>query len=727
MNQSHSFTLSLKTTVVLLVALSLLFLSACQESGDTPKQPNISYEPIPIQYPQTFKDTTIRDTFLGVVVPDTYRWLEFLESRAVDSWLNAQNRLTASYLDTLPYREALAAELKKHWDFQRFGRFEKVGKHIYFFRNEGLQNHDILFRQAGTEGLPEQLLPPTLLSGNANYQILDFSISKEGQYMALRLGASDSPWEIIRIKDLQSGEFLEEEIQWVKRSNIAWAGSGFFYSRYPAGPSQEDASTLGEFHAVYYHQIGTDQEEDRFVFGDRTRPEGISKAQTSSDERFLVLFSTYAGTNSVFVRDLNEDGRLFTPIMQDETAQFELVDNVGDNLLFVTTAGAERGKLVQINSAQPAPEFWETILPEQGALLQDVQLVGGKLLAHYLKDAYSQGLIYSLEGVAEGELALPQMGTINHISGSKTDSVAFFSFETFTQPPLIYQLDMQALTTSIFKEPQPTLAADQFITRQEWVKSYDNEKIPIFLTHRKGLEPTGDHPTLLIGQGSGGQIATPLYQPQLACFLDQGGVLAVANIRGGGVYGKEWYEAGIQKRKQTSLDDFQITAEHLIMQNITNKEHLAIWGSGVNAMIAGGSLVQRPDLFRVALLEGGPYDILALERLESGLYWETEYGKLNDGQAFDYLNAYSPYQNTINAQYPAVLLTTKNTDLYSAAHSNKFAAALQEHQQATLPILRQDRRRSGSDHRISLQDRMQIEADQLTFMLFFLQQAVRQD
>ena len=712
--------LNASSSKFIIAVLFVFGFQACQdgiaEDSSTKKPKTI--EPITVTYPKTYMDTTIRDTFLGISVPDPYRWLEFLDSRAADSWVSAQQRIAIQFLDSINSGTDTQNELKAHWDYQRFEKAKMVDNYVYYFRNEGLQNHDILYRQQGIQGLPEQVIPPTILTSSANYEVLDYSISKEGQYLALKLRAPDSSWEIIKVKDLRDNTYLEDEILWVNQSNIAWAGNGFFYSRYPKGQNQTDETSIGAFHAVYYHQIGTDQSQDQFIFADRSKPEGIFKSLTSSDERFLLLFSEYEGLNSVFARDLSLNDPLFTPLVVDETARFDFVDNVGNNLLFVTNFGADRQRLIQINNHQPDQDFWETILPEQKALLKEAKLVGGRILTHYLENAHSQGVIYNLDGEAEGELALPQMGTIKGLSGTKSDSIAFFTFESFTQPPVLYQLDMNQLSTKIFKEVNAKIPAADFETKLEWVKSFDLEKIPVFITYKKGIEFEGQHPTLLLGAGGANRIATPEYQPFLCYFLEKGGVIAVANLRGSGVFGKAWHQAGLKKRKQTSLDDFQMVAEYLITQNITKKDKLVIYGQGVDAMVAGGSIVQRPDLFKVAILEGGPYDILGLDRFENNLLWEGEFGELDGGQAFDYLNAYSPYQNVTRGHYPAVLMLSHPSNAYSNAHSNKFTAALQEKQLADLPILLLNDRSTSANHRISLQERIKYEADQFNFVFY---------
>ncbi len=701
------------------LAWLLLGLAACQTKQEA------SFDPIAVQYPETRKDTVVDDYF-GTLVPDPYRWLEDDHAPEVKAWVQAQNEVTFGYLDKIPFRDAIAERLRALWNYERYSTPEYEGGHYYYFKNDGLQNQSVLYRQPNLEGTAEVVLDPNTFSEDGTVALGSISFNKEGTLMAYQVSEAGSDWRKIRVRDLRQGKDLSDTLSWVKFSGMAWAGDGFFYARYPE-PEGHTYTGRNEFHQVYYHKVGTPQAEDELVFADHTHPMRLFGVRTTRDERYLILsVAESTSGNALYFRDLQQRDPTFFPIVEEIEDDYLLVDHVGDELLILTNNEADNWRLIAVDVRRPQRPNWRNLIPEAEDVLRDVVLAGGKLIAHYIHNATSQLKVYALDGSVLGEIELPGLGTVGSISGEPERDEVFYSFTSFTRPTTIYRLDMQTLESEIWKAPRIDFDSEAYETRQVWYTSKDGTRVPMFITHRKGLERDGKRPTLLYGYGGFDiSILPSFYVPRLI-VLENEGVYAVANIRGGGEFGKEWHRAGTRERKQNVFDDFIAAAEYLIAQRYTSPEYLAIEGRSNGGLLVGAVMTQRPELFKVAFPGVGVLDMLRYHLFTIGAAWATDYGRSDEPEMFPYLYAYSPVHNVRPAEYPATLVTTADhDDRVVPAHSFKFIAALQANQQGPDPVLIRIETRAGHGAGIPVSKRIEEEADKLAFMFYNMKVPVR--
>ena len=654
-----------------------------------------------LAYPVTRK-VEQRDDYHGTVVADPYRWLEQDTARAVAEWVQAENAVTNTYLAAIPFREALGRRLRQLYDYPKQTAPLVKGRYLLFRRNSGLQNQSVIYLQEGPTGTPRVLIDPNLLSADGTTRVGTTAFSRDARRLAYTLSRAGSDWQEIQVLDPATGKALPDRLRWVKVSGIAWWKDGFFYSRYDAPADTSVAySSVNENHKVYYHRLGTPQSADELVFEDPGHPQRFHIVSTTEDERWLVLNVSDRGTgkrgNALYVRDLSRGERGFRPLVEGFDDEFNVVDDVGERLLLNTNRGAPNWKVVSIDPSRPAETNWITVLPEQEHVLDDVSSVGGRLLATYQQDVAHHAYVYALDGRREREIALPGLGTVTGFSGERRSREAYYTFASFTTPPTVFRYDLAAGTSRVWSETKVPFDPSAFETRQVFYASRDGTRVPMFIVARKGVKLDGQNPTLLYGYGGFNISLMPAPNPLLVAFLEQGGVYAQPNLRGGGEYGERWHEAGIKEKKQNVFDDFIAAAEWLVANGYTSPSKLAIRGGSNGGLLVGAAMTQRPELFRVALPAVGVMDMLRFHKFTIGWNWIPDYGSSDDPAGFKYLSAYSPLHNLKDGvRYPATLVTTADhDDRVVPAHSFKFAARLQEANTGPYPTLIRIETQSG--------------------------------
>ena len=646
-----------------------------------------------LKYPETATVDQV-DTYFGTAVPDPYRWLEDDRSEATAAWVEAQNEVTFGFLEQIPYRGAIKQRLQKIMDYPRYSAPDKRGDRFFFFKNDGLQDQSVVYVQDGLDGEPRVLLDPNTFSEDKTTALSAFNPSKDGKYAVYGLSEGSSDWQRYRILNVDTGESLPETLEWVKVSYPTWCGNGFFYGRYDAPADGSELSSRNEFHKVYYHRLGTDQSADELVYEDLDNPLRFHFVGATEDERFLILSISDRGQpklgNALYVKDLAAGDTEFSPLIDTITDEsYDIVDNLGDRLLMTTNKDAPNRKLVLVDPQNPAPENWQTVLPEQPEPLRDANLVGGKLFATYLKDVTSRVYIYAPDGTQKREVTLPGLGTVSGFDGGPEDEFTFYVFTSHTMPPTIYRYDIATGQSRVFRAPEITFDSADYETRQVFYPAADGTQIPLFLIHKKGLQFNGDTPTYLYAYGGFSISLVPSFRAAWITLLEQGMLVAIANIRGGGEYGRAWHEAAIREKRPTAFNDFIAAAEYLIREGYTNSSKLVIEGRSNGGLLVGAVMNLRPDLFRVGLPGVGVMDMLRFHKFTIGWNWSAEYGNSDSEADFPHLYGYSPLHNIRNDEsYPATLIVTADhDDRVVPAHSFKYAATLQARHSGENPTL----------------------------------------
>ena len=650
---------------------------------------NKSNSKMALDYPKTHKVDTV-DTYFDTAVPDPYRWLEDDRSTETEAWVGAQNEVTFSFLDNIPYREALKNRLEELWNYEKLGTPFKEGAFTYFYKNDGLQNQSVLYRRVG-EGPAEVFLDPNTFSDDGTTSLAGLSFSKDGSLAAYSISEGGSDWRKIIVMHAERMEILEDTLVDIKFSGISWKGQeGFYYSSYDK-PKGSELSAKTDQHKVYYHRIGTPQSEDELIFGgtpeEKYRYVGAS---VSEDDRFLSISArnTTAG-NKLYLRDLSTPGAPLMPILDHEDSRSYIIENVGSKLYIVTNLDAPNQRIITVDASEPTPEHWVDFIPETENVLSP-STGGGYFFAEYMVDALSKVLQYDYDGNLVREVALPGMGSAGGFGGKKDQKEIYFSFANYNTPGSSYKYNVETGDYEVYWKPEIDFDPNQYESQQVFYTSADGTKIPMMITYRKGLELNGKNPTILYGYGGFNISLTPSFSTVNAIWLEQGGVYAVPNLRGGGEYGKEWHDAGTKTNKQNVFDDFIAAAEYLISEGYTSPEYLAIRGGSNGGLLVGAVMTQRPDLMKVALPAVGVLDMLRYHTFTSGAGWSYDYGTAEDSdEMFQYLKGYSPLHNIKEGvAYPATLITTgDHDDRVVPAHSFKFAATLQEKQAGTEPVL----------------------------------------
>ncbi len=707
-------------------SLLILAYASCTLPEEQTARQSATFEPkvIKVNYPATFKDTSVQDNYHGKIVKDPYRWLEDDHADNTKKWVKTQNNTTFSYLNQIPYREAIQKRLEKMWNYERYSPPFKEGGKYYYFKNDGLQNQNVLVVQDDLESDARITLNPNKFSEDGTASLGGYAFSKDGKYLAYEVSEGGSDWRTVYVKDLEKDQTLEDKVEWCKFSNIAWYQDGFFYSRYPKPSEEEALKGRNQFQQVFYHKLGNPQEEDQLIFADRANPNRGFFANTTDDQKYLAI-SVWESTsgNALYFKDLSKTDSEFVPVVETFDNDYVFVGNAGDRILVLTNYKADNNRLVAVSTSRPEEGYWEEIIPESKDKLSSVTLAGGKIVANYIHNASSKISIFDMKGQLEQDVQLPGVGTVNTFNGKKKEQLAFYSFTTYNRPTTIYSIDLETGENKIFKQPNIDFDSDLYETKQVWYKSYDGTEVPMFITHKKGLKLDGKRPTLLYGYGGFDISILPGFNTtrlNLApIILENDGVFAVANIRGGGEFGKKWHKAGTKDKKQNVFDDFHSAAEYLIDQKYTSNEKLAIYGRSNGGLLVGACMTQRPDLYKVALPAVGVLDMLRYHEFTIGRAWGVDYGLSENTEAFNYLYAYSPVHNVKQTAYPATLVTTADhDDRVVPAHSFKFAATLQEYHQGDNPVLIRIESSAGHGAGKPTSKKIEEAADILSFTMY---------
>ncbi len=645
-----------------------------------------------IEYPETQRGDQV-DVYHGVEVADPYRWLEddVRESDDVRAWVEAENKVTFAYLDSIPERERIRRRLRELWDYPKYSVYEQAGGRYFFFKNDGLQNQPVLWTQESLDAEPEILLDPNTWSQDGTSALGAYSISDDGRYLAYSVNEAGSDWQSWRVFDVERRETLGDKLEWAKFSGAAWThdSKGFFYSRYPEPQSGEEFQSANLNQKVYYHRVGIAQSDDVLAYERPDHPDWGYSPQVSSDGRWLVL-TIWKGTDDkyrVVYRDLWEPYSAPVELIGDFEQQYSFIDADDTTFFFQTDLDAPTRRVVAIDVRSPKER--REVIPAAEQTLISATLVGNQLIAQYLEDARSRVKLFTLDGQFVREVEFPGIGSAEGFMGVRTDTETFYSYAGFALPPTIYRYDLVTGKSRKLRQSEVRFDADKYETKQVFYSSKDGTRVPMFLTFRKGVQLDGKNPTLLYGYGGFNIPLTPSFSVRWMSWLDLGGVLAVANLRGGGEYGEAWHKAGTKLEKQNVFDDFIAAAEWLIAERYTRSNKIAIMGGSNGGLLVGAAITQRPDLFGAALPAVGVMDMLRFHRFTAGRFWVDDYGSAENPDEFKALYAYSPYHNLKNrSDYPPTLITTADTDdRVVPGHSFKFAAEIQHRQQGDAAVL----------------------------------------
>jgi prolyl oligopeptidase len=634
-----------------------------------------------LDYPVTKKVDQV-DDFHGTKVEDPYRWLEDDYSEETKAWVEAQNRVTFAYLEGLSQREPLKARLTELWNYPRYGAPFRKGGRYFFHKNDGLQNQAVLYKQSSLDAEPEVLLDPNALSAKGTAALSTLELSEDGTKLVYGVAQSGSDWQEFRVRDVETAKDLPDHLRFIKFSGASWThdGKGFFYSRYPEPREGESQGGVNRNQKVYYHLLGTEQSEDRLVYERPDQPDWGFGTTVSDDGRYAVLNVSQGTDERSRIYYLEIGGDEVRPLLDDFDASYEFLGNDGSLFYFKTNLDAPRYRIVAIDTVSPEPSKWKEIVPESEDVMQWVTFVNDQLVALYLKDAHSRVALFRKDGTHEKDLPLPTLGSVATVSGERKDEEMFYAFQSFVYPTTIYRYDFETKETSVLRSPEIAFDGGAFVTEQVFYTSKDGTRVPMFVTHKRGIALDGSNPTYLYGYGGFNISLTPTFSVANLVWLELGGVYAQANLRGGGEYGETWHQAGTFGNKQNVFDDFIAAAEFLVENGYTKPSKLAIGGGSNGGLLVGAVLNQRPELFGAALPAVGVMDMLRFHKFTIGWAWVSDYGSASNPEEFEALYAYSPYHNLKPAPYfPATLVTTADhDDRVVPGHSFKYAARLQE-------------------------------------------------
>lgn len=679
-----------------------------------------------ISYPETKRESQ-SDNYHGTIVEDPYRWLENDTSAETKAWVIEQNNVTNKYLDAIPSREKLRKRMSDLYNYARYSTPFRKGDYFYYYKNNGLQNQSVLYRQKGLDGNEETVIDPNTLSKEGTTQLAEFALSKNGKYAAWGISRAGSDWQTFYVKDMTHMKDLQDSLNWVKVSDIAWDKNGFYYSRYPEPGAGKELSSKNENHQVWYHAVGTNQDKDRLIYEDTLNPQRFHTVYADEDEQFLFLTISDRGKglrgNALYFMDMRSSNKTFKPLVKDVGEYLYGFVGIGNDgkFLIETNHEAKNKKIVLVDPASPGADNWKEIIPEKPEPLESADMAGGKIFTRYLKDVASRVYVYNTDGKKTGEIKLPGLGTASGFKGQKDDKFVFYAFTSFNFPTTIYRYDIATGKSTFFRKPEVLFNSEDYTTTQQFYKSKDGTRIPMFLVHKKGIVKNSNNPTLLYGYGGFNITIPPTFITTLIPFLEEGGIYAVASLRGGSEYGEKWHEAGMLEKKQNVFDDFIAAAEYLIKSKYTSSSKLAIRGGSNGGLLVGAVMNQRPDLFKVAIPEVGVMDMLRFQKFTIGWNWISEYGSSDKEQDFKYLYAYSPLHNIKGGlNYPATLIVTADhDDRVVPAHSFKYAATMQANYKGTNPVLIRIETNSGHGSS-SIKKNIDLAADIYSFILFNL-------
>lgn len=653
-----------------------------------------------MKYPETKKVDHVDDHH-GTKVPDPYRWLEddVRQSKQVAAWVEAQNKLTFSFLESIPQREAIKKRLTELWNYEKYGVPFKVAGRYYYFKNDGLQNQSVMYTLETLASEPRVLIDPNTWSKDGTVALASTSFSEDGKYLAYSVAEAGSDWNIWRVMEAETGRLLTDELKWVKFSGVSWTkdSRGFFYSRYDEPKEGAAFQSLNKNQQVFYHRVGSPQSDDVLVYKRPDQPDWGFQTTVSEDGRYLII-TTWKGTDDkyrVVYKDLLEPYGMPIDLIDNFDHEYTFIGNEGPVFFFQTELEAPRKRVIAIDIRKP--HLLKELIPEAKETLVGVNILANQFVATYLKDAKTQVKLFSLDGRFVREVEFPGIGSAGGFGGKREDTETFYSFSSFNMPTSLFRYDLLTGKSELFRQAKVKFSPDDYEVSQVFYKSKDGTRVPMFLSHKKGLKRDGSNPTLLYGYGGFAISQTPSFSVSRLAWMEMGGVLAVANLRGGGEYGEEWHQGGTKLNKQNVFDDFIAAAEWLIENKYTSSPKLAIQGGSNGGLLVGACMAQRPELFGACLPAVGVMDMLRFHKFTAGRFWVDDYGSADDAEQFKAIFAYSPYQNLKpGKKYPATLVTTADTDdRVVPGHSFKFAAALQAAQAGDSPTLIRIETRAG--------------------------------
>jgi prolyl oligopeptidase len=691
--------------------------------GQTPPQPTPSTPSdasAMFQYPKSPMGEVV-DNYHGQEVSDPYRSLEDTESDSTAKWIAAQNRLTREYLDAIPQRPGLVKRLTELWNYERYGLPVRRGDAYFFTHNDGLQNQSVLYTASSLDAPRKVLIDPNRLSDDGTVAMASWEPTRDGKLVAYSIADGGSDWRTWKVRNVETGEDLKDEVKWVKFSEVSWLpdASGFFYGRYAEPLPGEELSGTNYFQKVYFHKLGDDQANDRLVFERDDQKEWGFSPTVSDDGRFLVItnWRSTEPVSQVFVKDLTKEDQPVRPLITGFDADYEFVGNEDDEMFFITDADAPRRRLIAIDLDDASKR--REVIATTGDVLQSASLLGDRWFTVYLKDARGLAKVHTLDGSVIREIDLPGLGSVNGFGGLRDAKETFFSFTNYVTPPSIYRIDLSDDQTSLWRKPNVAIDVEKFVTEQIFYTSRDGTKVPMMITRHRDSVLDGSNRTLLYGYGGFNISLTPAYAPSIAAWLDAGGIYAVPSLRGGGEYGRDWHEAGMIEKKQNVFDDFIAAAEELIRLKYTTSDRLAVRGGSNGGLLVGAVMTQRPDLFGACLPAVGVMDMLRFHKFTIGWAWVSEFGSSDDKDQFKTLLAYSPLHNIKPGTcYPATMITTADRDdRVVPGHSFKFAAALQAAQSCDRPTLIRIETRAGHGAGTPVSKSIEEYADLWSFLL----------
>ncbi len=672
-----------------------------------------------LPYPKTKKVDTV-DTYFGTNVPDPYRWLENDRAADTKAWVKEQNAVTQDFLKQIPFRDAINKRLQSLWNYEKYSAPFKEGKYTYFYKNDGLQSQSILWRQVG-DGAPEVFLDPNKFSADGTTSLQGISFTKDGSMAAYQISEGGSDWRKVIVLNTTDKSIIGDTLKDLKFTGIAWKGNeGFYYSTYDKPKVGSQLSGMTQYHKLYYHTLGTPQSADKLIFGGEQTPRRYIGAYLTEDERFLVISASTTTTgNELYIQDLSKPNDGIVNIINNFDNEHGVIGNIGSKLYIITNLYTPNFKVVTVDAANPKPTNWKDLIPATKNVLT-VSTGGGKIFAEYLKDATSLVQQYDMDGKLEHSIELPGVGTASGFGAKKGEKETYYTFTSYVYPPTIFKYDITTGVSSVYKKAGVQFDPMQFESKQVFYKSKDGTKIPMIITYKKGAVMNGKNPLLLYAYGGFGVSLTPAFSTSNIVLLEQGGIYAVPNLRGGGEYGETWHKAGIKMKKQNVFDDFIAAAEYLIANKYTSKDYLAIAGGSNGGLLIGAVMTQRPDLCKVAFPAVGVMDMLRYNKFTAGAGWSYDFGTAEDSkEMFEYLYKYSPYHALKPANYPATMVTTADhDDRVVPAHSFKFASRLQEYQKGAAPVLIRIETNAGHGAGQSTAQIISGQTDKWAFMLF---------
>ena len=701
----------LKKSIFVIAILISPFFGIAQHTSPINKSMN---------YPITTK-TDVFDTYFGTKINDPYRWLEDDRSAETKAWVEAENKVTQGYLSGIPFRGDIKKRLETLWNYEKFTAPFKEGLYTYFYKNDGLQNQYVLYRQKD-KNKPEVFLDPNSFSKDATTSLAGIEFTKDGSLVAYQISEGGSDWRKVIVLNTSDKSVVGDTLMDVKFSGLSWKGNeGFYYSSYDKPKEGSQLSGLTQYHKLYFHAIGTSQKEDKLIFGGDQTPRRYIGGGLTEDQRFLVITAAVSTTgNELYIQDLSKSGSAIINVVNNYKGDHSVIDNQGDKLYLFTNHNAPNYRVVTVDASNPAPENWKDLIKETENVL-NVSTAGGKIFASYLKDATSLVMQYDMDGNLERTVTLPGVGSASVFSAKKTEKELYYTFTSYIYPPTIFKYNIASGQSIEYKKAGVEFDPSKFVSKQVFYTSKDGTKIPMIITHKKGIELNGKNPTLLYGYGGFSVSLTPAFSTSNIILLEQGGIYAVPNLRGGGEYGEKWHLAGTKMQKQNVFDDFIAAAEYLISNNYTSKDYLAIAGGSNGGLLVAAVMSQRPELFKVAFPAVGVLDMLRYNKFTAGAGWAYDYGTAEDSkEMFDYLLKYSPYHALKpGVSYPATLITTADhDDRVVPAHSFKFAARLQEYHKGASPALIRIETNAGHGAGKPTGKIIEEQADKWAFMLY---------